>query len=140
MAIQVKTPQILGPQKIIMTAQTWATGAGHAAQSEVAYNLTGLLTRIDVIIPTVTGNTLAVAVTFRDQNSCIVVPDALCATLADGQNNIFLSSSNLATQTANFNPVQLIDSDITVSIDSDEDTGGTLQTLSVQVILYLEQL
>ena len=125
------------PCKIAMTAQTWITGAGHAAASEVAYNLSGLLTRFDVIISSVTDNP-TVAVTFRDQNSCIVVPDALCATLADGTNHIMLARSYKATKDANFNPVPLLDSNITISMDPSGDAGGTSQTLSVQVILYLE--
>ena len=79
-----------------------------------------------------------VAVTFRDQNSCIVIPDALCAALADGTNHILLSRSYKSTLDGDFNPVFLCDSDITVSMDPSADAGGEAQTLTVDVILYLE--
>lgn len=125
------------PAKVLLTQQTWATGEGHAAATETASGLTGLLTRVDVIISSVTANP-TVAVTFRDQNSCIVIPDALCATLADGTNHLFLSRSFKATLDGDFNPVPLCDSDITVSIDPSLDPGGSSQTLTVDVILYLE--
>lgn len=139
MAITLTGNRLQGDKiiKVSMTAQTWATGAGNTAASEVAYNLNGTVVRFDVIISSVTANP-TVAVTFRDQNSCIVVPDALCATLADGTNHIMLARSHKVTQDANFNPVPLCDSDITISIEPSADAGGTAQTLSVQVILYLE--
>jgi len=125
------------PAKVICTQKTWITGAGNAAQTETAYGLTGKLVRVDVIISSVTNNP-TVVVTFRDQNSCIIIPDALCAALADGTNHILLTESNKSTMDADFDPVMLCDSDITVSMDPSADAGGTSQTLAVQVIFYLE--
>lgn len=123
--------------KVTMTQQSWATGAGHAAASETVYNLNGVVTRFDAIISSVTDNP-TVAITFRDQNSCILIPDALCASLADGTNHIKLARSHKSSPDADFNPVPLCDTDVTISIDPSADPGGSAQTLTVDVILYLE--
>ncbi len=125
------------PCKVPFTQQSWATGAGHAAATETAYGLTGKLTRFDVITSSVTDNP-TVAVTFRDQNSCILVPDALGAALADGSKHIKLAESHKSSPDADFNPVMLCDTNVTVSIDPSADPGGSAQTLTVDVILYLE--
>ena len=121
-------------QKVSMTQQSWTTG--HAASSEVAYNLNGVLTRFDVITSN-DSNDPTIAVTFRDQNSCILVPDAVCATLADNSQHIKLAKSNKSSPDADFNPVPLCDTDVTIAIDPNTEPNEST-AFTVDVILYLE--
>ncbi len=121
-------------QRIAVPQKSWATGAGHAAKTHT-FHVNGTLVRFDAIISSVTANP-TVAITFRDENSCILVPDALCADLADGTNHIKLALSHKATPDADFNPVPL-DNDVTVSIDPSADAAGSAQLLTVDLILYV---
>ena len=121
-------------QKVAMTQQSWTLG--HTASSEVAYNLNGVLTRFDVITSD-DSNNVTVAVTFRDENSCIIVPDAVCATLADNSQHIKLAKSNKSSPDADFNPVPFCDTDLTIAIDPNAEPNET-DGFTVDVILYLE--
>ena len=121
--------------RLAAAQQSWATGAGHAAASDTIQFVNGTIYRIDAIISSVTDNP-TVAVTFRDQNSVVIIPDALCAALADGTNHIFLAESNKGTPDADFNPLPH-SGNVTVSVDPSADPGGAGQTLTVDVILYV---
>jgi hypothetical protein len=126
----------LGPSKPVatyqITQQSWATGAGHAAKTTDLANLNGMLERIDIIISSVTDNP-TVDVTLTDSNSCTLVS---LTGLADGTKHVKLAYSNKSSPDADFNPIPINDT-VTVSIDPSADAGGTAQTLTVDVILYV---
>jgi hypothetical protein len=113
--------------------KTWATGAGHAAQTATLTNVNGICTRIDVVISSVTANpTITVTITDADGNTMFTF-----STLADGTHHIKLARSNKSTQDADFNEVPFCEETLTASIDPSADAGGSDQTLSVGVRLYL---
>lgn len=116
-------------------AVDWITDEGHTAQTSTIQNVCGTVYRIDVIISSVTANP-TVAITWADQNSVVLVPNALCAALADGTRHYFLAESNKGTQDADFNPFPH-NGNITLTIDPSADPGGSAQTLTVQPILYV---
>jgi hypothetical protein len=118
------------------TQLSWATGAGHAAQTATMFGVTGKCTRMDVVASSVTGNpTLNVTVTDTDNSgSCIAVTN-----LADGTHHVLLAESHKNSQDANFNPVAFRSNDLTLSVDPSADAGGSGETLTVDVTLYLEE-
>ena len=113
--------------------KSWATGEAHAAQSQ-AINMRGLIVGLSIPISEVTANP-TVAVTFRDADGAIIIPDALCATLADGTNHYKVALSHKASPDAEFNPAP-VDGPITISIDPSADAGGLAQTLTVKVRVF----
>jgi hypothetical protein len=113
--------------------QTWATDAGHAAKTASLANVNGICTRIDVVVSSVTANpTVNVVITDADSNTMFTFNG-----LADGTHHIKLARSNKGTQDADFNEVPFCEDTLTVSIDPSADAGGTLQTLTVSVRLFL---
>ena len=118
--------------RIHFTQMSWATGDGHAAQTATAY-VNGIIERIDIIISSVTGNP-TVNVSWADLNSVVLLP--AMSSLADGTKHIKYGLSNKGTQDADFNPVPHC-GNITVTADPSADPGGTGQTLTVDVILYV---
>lgn len=118
--------------RIEFAQASWATGAGHTAQTDSKI-VNGTIKRVDVLISSVTDNP-TVNVTITDQNSVEVIS---LSTLADGTKHMKLAESHKATQDADFNPVP-VNGTLTVSIDPSADPGGTSQTLTVDVILYME--
>jgi hypothetical protein len=116
--------------------KTWATNAGHAAQTDTLARLTGKLVEVDIAISSVTGDPdVTVTIKKKDTNGATVFSSGA---KNDGTNYVFSSESNQAVQDAAFDPVWLFDEDLYVSIDPDGDAGGTAQTLSVTVTVYLE--
>ena len=130
--------RVTGQHKVarIQTDQvTWITGAGHAAQSETVF-ISGTIYRMDVVIPAVTGNAdLTVAITCADDNGCVFGNELDHAAQAHGVTNYFDSESSTDGD-GNFNPVTH-HGNIVVTMDPNEDTGGTAQTLAVDVIFYV---
>lgn len=118
--------------RIQFTRMSWATGAGHAAQTATVY-VNGIIERVDIIISSVTDNP-TVNISWADLNSVVLLP--AMNTLADGTKHIKYGLSNKATQDADFNPVPHC-GNITVTADPSADAGGSAQTLTVDVILYV---
>jgi len=114
---------------------SWATGAGHAAQTDTIGDITGKLLRANVTISEVTGNPTS-DVTLVDARGATL---ATFSTLADGTAHVLLAESHKATQDADFNPIPCVAETLTLSVDPSADAGGTGQTLTVDVDLYLEQ-
>lgn len=112
------------------TQLSWATGAGHAAQTATIKNLSMLIERIDVIISSVTANP-TVTVTFSDENSAAPIDHTNLAALADGTKHVLLSTK----ATPDFAAVPVC-GNLTVSADPSADPGGAGQELTVDVILY----
>lgn len=124
------------PVARIQTAQVdWVTSEGHAAQTADVY-INGTIVRMDVVISTVTGNAdLTVSITCTDENAADFGNELDHAALAHSATYYYDSASS-ADDDANFNPVTH-NGTITVSMDPNEDTGGTAQTLAVDVIFYV---
>jgi len=116
------------------TTKTWATGAGHAAKTATFANLTGKLVEVGLQASSVTG----------DPDVTVTVTDADSVTLFtsgaqnDGTNYRFDSESHKGTPDADFNPSYFVNETLTVSIDPSADAGGSNQTLTVTVDLYIQ--
>uniref|UniRef100_A0A6M3KC33 Uncharacterized protein n=1 Tax=viral metagenome TaxID=1070528 RepID=A0A6M3KC33_9ZZZZ len=121
--------------KVQTITKTWAYGGGYAAKSQVTGEIMGKIVGLTVIVSSVTG-TPSAAVTFRDADSCIIIPDAVCATCATG-NNIYFSESHKSTLDANFNPVAVMGL-VTVSITPSAAPAGAGETLTVKVRILIE--
>jgi hypothetical protein len=111
---------------------SWATGAGHAAQTTTA-RINGIVYRIDIILSAVTANP-TVNVSYADQNAVVCLP--AMNTLADGTAHFKNALVNSISTSADFNPVA-INGTITVTIDPSADAGGSAQTLTADVIFYV---
>ena len=120
------------PVARIQTVQkTWATSAGHAAQTDTVF-ISGTIYRMDVVILAVTANP-TVAITCADDNGGVFGNELDHAALADGSTHYFDSQSS-KDDDADFNPVTH-HGDIVVTIDPSADAGGG--TLAVDVIFYV---
>jgi len=114
---------------------TFVTGAGHAAKT-ADLEVNGKIVRMDVIIAAVTGNSnLTTDVAITDENGSALGNELDHTTLAHGTSTYYDSESSTDGD-ADFNAVYH-NGTLTVSVDPNEDTGGTLQTLAVDVILYV---
>ena len=113
--------------------QSWDTGDGHAAKT-ASLNINGTVYRMDVIISSVTANP-TVSITFTNANSIVYGNELDQAALTDGTSHYFDTESS-KDDDADFNPVCMNDY-VTVSIDPSVDPGGSDQTLTVDVILYV---
>lgn len=116
--------------------KTWATDEGHAAKSQITGPAFGKIIGLTIPISEVTADP-TVAITFRDGDNCIIIPDTSFTALADGTKHIFFALSNKGTPDATFNPAPVM-GPITVSIDPSADPGGVLQTLTVKVRIFIE--
>lgn len=117
--------------------KTWITGEGHAAKSHDTSEALGMIVGLTIIISSVTDNP-TIAVTFRDADGCIIIPDAAFTSLTDGTNHIFFFKSHQSSQDATENPVAVMGK-ITVAIDPSADAGGSGQTLTVKVRIFIEE-
>lgn len=117
--------------------RTWITGEGNAAKTQVTAGIQGTVVGLTIIISSVTDNP-TVAVTFRDADGCIIIPDAAFAALTDGTSHIFFFLSEQGTQDATENPVPVM-GPVTVSITPSADAGGSAQTLTVKVRIFARE-
>lgn len=127
---------IQGPVARLQFGQlTWVTGEGHAAKTKDLF-VNGKIVRMDVIIPAVTGNAdLDVDITVTDENGSALGSELDHSGLGHGASYYYDSESSTASD-GDFNPVYH-NGTLTVSIDPNEDAGGSTQTLKVDVILYV---
>ena len=123
--------------RVLKVIKMWATGDGHAAKSQITGEANGTIVGLTIPISSVTDDP-TVAVTFRDADDCVIIPDAAFATLADGTKHIFFFLSEQGTQNATENPVP-VKGPLTVSIDPSADPGGSAQTLTVTVRIFIRE-
>ncbi len=117
------TSKLAGPSfpdapvwKRIVT-QTWATGDGHAEQTEtVAIN--GILQKVIMKASSVTGNP-TVTLTIDD----------------NGDNEIFTSGAKADGATYTFSVYEPISGIMKIAVDPSADPGGSSQTLTVVITL-----
>lgn len=115
---------------------TWATGAGHAAQTTALKDIEGIIVRVDIIISSVTGNPTT-TLTLTDENSCLL-PITL-SSLADGTKHVKNGLSMGGTTDSDFAPVPVNNTTLTLSADPSADAGGSGEILTVDVVLYLRK-
>lgn len=123
--------------QVLKVIKTWVTGEGHDAKSQVTGEANGTIVGLTIPISSVTDNP-TVKVTFRDADGCIIIPDAAFASLTDGTNHIFFFLSEQGTQDATENPVA-VKGKLTVEIDPSADAGGSAQTLTVTVRIFIKE-
>ena len=114
--------------------KTWITGEGNDEKTQVTGEIKGTIVGLTIPISSVTGNPTC-AITFRDADGCIIIPDAAFTALADGTNHIFFFLSQKVTQDATENPVAVMGK-VTVGITPSADPGGSDQTLTVKVRIF----
>ena len=112
----------------------WVTDEGHEAQTATLSNIEGIIERVDIIISSVTGNPTT-NITITDENSSQIIS---FSTLADGTSHVKYGLSKGATD-CDFNATPVNNTTLTLSADPSADAGGTSQTLTVDVILYLRK-
>jgi len=122
--------------RVETVTKTWDYGGGYAAQSQATFPIRGKIVGHRVIVSTVTG-TPSAAVTFRDSDSCVIIPDSVCAVCETG-NNIYLTESHKGTPDAHYNPVAVMGK-VTVSITPSAAPGGAGETLTVKVRIMYEE-
>ena len=123
--------------KVAEVIKTWVTSEGHAEKTGITGEVFGTIVGLTIPISEVTGNP-TVKVTFRDADECIIIPDAAFATLADGTKHIFFFLSEQGTQNATENPVPVVGK-LTVTIDPSADAGGSGETLTVKVRIFIRE-
>lgn len=124
-------------KKVAIRQLSWITGEGHTAKTQNMEIASGIITRVDVVASSVTDNPTLTLLITDTTNGGDVVPSV--AAIPDGTHTILLARSNKATQDGDFNEVPISGDGLTVSIDPSADPGGVDQTLTVDVILYLEE-
>jgi len=97
-------------------------------------DIEGTIERVDIIISSVTGNPTT-DITITDENDSVPIS---FSTLADGTNYVKFGLSKGATD-CDFNATPVNNSTLTLSATPSADAGGTAQTLTVDVILYLRK-
>ncbi|MCK9598585.1 MAG: hypothetical protein M0R06_06050 [Sphaerochaeta sp.] len=115
--------------------KTWITGAGHAAETQVIGGVSGKLVGVRMWVSEVTGDP-DVTVTITDEADLTLFSSGA---KNDATNYRFGTESEKATQDADFDPTYFVNEALTVSIDPSADAGGTAQTLTVIVDVYILQ-
>ena len=100
-----------------IVTQTWATGDGHAEQSEIV-RINGVLQKIILKVSSVTGD-----------------PDVTLTIDDNGDNEIFNSGAKDDGATYTFSVHEPIDSVMKIAVDPSADPSGSSQTLTVVITL-----
>jgi hypothetical protein len=122
---------------VIEVEKSWITGAGHAKATQVTGEANGTIVGLTVIISSVTGGPTT-ALTFRDNDDCIIIPDAAFAALADDSEHLFFFLSEQGTQNATENPIP-VRGPLTITVDPSADAGGSGETFSVKVRIFIRE-
>ncbi len=121
--------------QVAEVTKTWAYGAGHDEKTHVTQFVRGTIVGLTIPISSVTGGA-TVKVTFRDADSCIIIPDSAFATLANGTKHILHFLSEKGTQDATENPVPVFGK-LTVTIDPTAAPSVSGETLTVKVRIFV---
>jgi len=116
----------------------WITGEGHTAQTADIFRVTGNLRKIEVKISSVTGDPTS-NVTLSDISDTDFVTELIAlSTLADGTLHVFHSRSKEYDADKDIDEMFFNLNDLRISVDPSADPGGSAQTLTVKVKLYLD--
>lgn len=123
---QRSNTKILPVARASIAQMSWATGAGHTAQTE-NLSINGIIKMICIRISAVTGDP-DITITLADSKTNQIYNSGA---LNDGTNYVYTAAEFLPT--ANEIPVT---GPVTVSADPDADAGGSAQTLTVDIDIY----
>ncbi|MHC4622260.1 MAG: hypothetical protein ACYTEQ_31385 [Planctomycetota bacterium] len=117
----------------------WVTSEGHAAQTTDLKKVSGVIKAVRIAISSVTANpTVSVTLTDITESGLAAATLATFSGLADGTLHVKFSESHKNSQDADFNPIPCYENDLRISVDPSADPGGSGQTLTVTVTLYVE--
>jgi len=120
------------------TELDWITGEGNAAQTADIERVTGNLRKIEVKISSVTGNpTVGVVLSDISDTDFVTTLETLSA-LADGTLHIFHSRSKEYDADKDIDESFFNLNDLRITVTPSADPGGSGQTLTVNVKLYLD--
>ena len=122
------------------TELDWITGEGYAAQTADIERVTGNLRKLEVKISAVTGNAdLVATVVISDiSDSDFVTTLMTFSSLAHSTLHIYHSRSKEYNADKDIDEIFFDLNDLRITVTPNEDVGGTLQTLTVNVKLYLD--
>ena len=123
--------------KCVEVIKTWVNAGGHASQEGKTIDVRGTVVGLTIIISEATANPTS-AVTFRDADGAIIIPDAAFTTLADGTAHIFYFHSEQSTLNATENPVAVV-GPITVTIDPSAAVAVAGEVLTVKVRIFVRE-
>jgi len=117
----------------------WITGEGYTAQTADIEKVTGNLRKLEVKISAVTGNAdLVATVVISDiSDSDFVTTLMTFSSLAHSTLHIYHSRSKEYNADKDIDEIFFDLNDLRITVTPNEDVGGTLQTLTVNVKLYL---
>ena len=118
----------------------WITGEGYTAQTADIERVTGNLRKLEVKISAVTGNAdLVATVVISDiSDSDFVTTLMTFSSLAHSTLHIYHSRSKEYNADKDIDEIFFDLNDLRITVTPNEDVGGTLQTLTVNVKLYLD--
>ena len=121
-------------------ALDWVTGEGFSAQTADIERVTGNLRKMEVKISTVTGNAdLTVTVVLSDISDTDFVTTLISKpSLAHSTLHVFHSRTLEYNANADIDEMFFNLNDLRITVTPNEDTGGTAQTLTVNVKLYFD--
>ena len=122
------------------TELDWITGEGYTAQTADIERVTGNLRKLEVKISAVTGNAdLVATVVISDiSDSDFVTTLMTFSSLAHSTLHIYHSRSKEYNADKDIDEIFFDLNDLRITVTPNEDVGGTLQTLTVNVKLYLD--
>jgi len=118
----------------------WVTGEGNTAQTTDIKRVTGNLRKVEIKISAVTGNedlTATVVISDISDTDFVTTLETFSA-LAHSTLHIFNSRSKEYDADKEIDETYFDLNDLRITVTPNEDVGGTLQTLTVNVRLYLD--
>ena len=120
------------------TELDWITGEGNTAQTANIERVTGNLRKVEVKISSVTANpTVGVVLSDISDTDFVTTLETL-STLADGTLHIFHSRSKEYDADKDIDESFFDLNDLRITVTPSADPGGSGQTLTVNVKLYLD--
>ena len=120
------------------TELDWITGEGNTAQTADIERVTGNLRKVEVKISSVTANpTVGVVLSDISDTDFVTTLETL-STLADGTLHIFHSRSKEYDADKDIDESFFDLNDLRITVTPSADPGGSGQTLTVNVKLYLD--
>ena len=123
--------------QVLKVEKRWINAGGHAEQSQATPEANGTIVGLTVTISEVTANPTC-AITFRDADDCIIIPDSAFTALADGSSHIFWFLSEQATLNATENPVA-VRGPLTVTINPSAAVAVAGEVLTVKVRIFVRE-
>lgn len=117
----------------------WITGEGYGAKTVDLKGVTGILHKIEVKVSTVSGTPSVTVVLSDITDTDFVTTLETLAGLGKSLLHKFLRMSKEVAVDKDIDGHVFIGNDLRITVTPTADPGGTLQTLEVDVTLYLEE-